>query len=778
MGAVWLWAAADVRRRWPALLLLAVLVALPVGAVLALVAGSRRADSSVDRFAEATELADVVMFMEDDPAAILEELAADARVRSVQQSLSVVAVPEPVPWGQFGFSLIGVDGSSPGGLGPPMLLDGRLPRVGSTDEILVNERAAQAHGFEVGDRAGMMGVESMESFEAKPLGDVHVVGIVRLVFDLVDDPSSESFAISGPSLLDGRWREAATIGSILWVQLEDRADQSALLSDYSQLIARGDVLGTEGILQSARRAVSLQHGALLLAAVVVGVTGLVAIFQAVGRHLAPRREDSEVLAAMGLTPTEQWWAAVLSVVPALAGGALFGLGVAVLCSPLLPFGLARRADPDVGFHADWLVLGVGSMVGALLLAVAAGLATRRLGERRTSSPARPSPVARLVERTGLRPVPAAGVQLATSSGHGRTRLPVVPTLVVLVLTAAIAAAALIVRSSVDGLTADAERYGQPWDVLVAGREGATELSADPRVEGVDVGHTGEVNIAASAGEIRQIATTGMAGATGPMWLAVLDGHAPGGPGEIALGTTTLADLDVSVGDRTTISGPCGERQVEVVGRTIVPLFISDDPDEGSVMALSTFDELCADQLTAEIDENEGLAVRLHDPADAPALIDEMAAAERFAQPLAPKPGTVTTLAELRGVPVIVVVTIGALGVFAAAHALLLALRRRRGDLAVLRVLGMRPTDIRRVVGWQAITMTIVAVVLGLPAGLVIGRLVWATIAESSNVLVHVDVAPLQLLLLASGLLAVLITLSLWPAHRAGRLRPADALRTE
>jgi len=96
MGASWLWAAAHVRRRWPALAVLAVLVAVAVGSTLALVAGARRADSAVDRFADTTELAEVVAFLEDDPNALAESLRADPRVRSVDISTTVLLVPEPM----------------------------------------------------------------------------------------------------------------------------------------------------------------------------------------------------------------------------------------------------------------------------------------------------------------------------------------------------------------------------------------------------------------------------------------------------------------------------------------------------------------------------------------------------------------------------------------------------------------------------------------------------------------------------------------------------------
>ena len=54
----------------------------------------------------------------------------------------------------------------------------------------------------------------------------------------------------------------------------------------------------------------------------------------------------------------------------IGGAVLVGLG-AVAMSPLFPIGVARKADPDVGLHADWLVLAVGiAIVAAVVLAVA------------------------------------------------------------------------------------------------------------------------------------------------------------------------------------------------------------------------------------------------------------------------------------------------------------------------------------------------------------------------------------------------------------------------
>ena len=119
-----------------------------------------------------------------------------------------------------------------------------------------------------------------------------------------------------------------------------------------------------------------------------------------------------------------------------------------------------------------------------------------------------------------------------------------------------------------------------------------------------------------------------------------------------------------------------------------------------------------------------------------------------------------------------------LGLMAGAHAMLLAVRRRGGDLAALRAIGMRPVDVRRVVGWQALAMGAVTVAVGVPLGLVLGRVAWTAISRPANVLVHVVVDPLVVAGVAVSSIVLLLGVAIWPGRRAARLRLSEALRSE
>ena len=74
------------------------------------------------------------------------------------------------------------------------------------------------------------------------------------------------------------------------------------------------------------------------------------------------------LTALGTTRGVHARAAAAPVMLAALVAGIGAVGFALAISAAFPFGLARRADPDPGFYADWPVLVLGGMV--VLIAVA------------------------------------------------------------------------------------------------------------------------------------------------------------------------------------------------------------------------------------------------------------------------------------------------------------------------------------------------------------------------------------------------------------------------
>ena len=110
------------------------------------------------------------------------------------------------------------------------------------------------------------------------------------------------------------------------------------------------------------------------------------------------------------------------VVPAglAAGvGVILGAAGSVLASPLLPWGLARRAEPEPGIRVDAYVLVWGLLGCAAVLAIAvAAVCTMvmRRERRGVRSSARGSTVAAVVARMGVPVVVESGLRLAFGSG--------------------------------------------------------------------------------------------------------------------------------------------------------------------------------------------------------------------------------------------------------------------------------------------------------------------------------------------------------------------------
>jgi ABC-type antimicrobial peptide transport system permease subunit len=112
------------------------------------------------------------------------------------------------------------------------------------------------------------------------------------------------------------------------------------------------------------------------------------------------------------------------------------------------------------------------------------------------------------------------------------------------------------------------------------------------------------------------------------------------------------------------------------------------------------------------------------------------------------------------------------------HVLVSSVRRRRKDLATLRALGLRQVELGAIVAAQAAFLALVALAIGLPLGIVAGRVAWSLYADNSGFISVVRV-PL-LALLTVGLLTVLVAelCAAVPARVAARTRPATLLRTE
>ena len=189
----------------------------------------------------------------------------------------------------------------------------------------------------------------------------------------------------------------------------------------TQFSSQGLSVESEG----ARAATHVAEVTLWILAAVAAAAGLVAVGLVLAREIALMDVNGPMLRTLGVTRTQRV-AAAGPVAGALAvAGALFALVVAVAVSPLFPTGVARRADPDLGAHADWLVLGLGSAATVVAVLGVAALAARRstrpVTAAATGTARRPSRIVAGAAHVGLPPTVTTGLRMAIDRRRGALR---------------------------------------------------------------------------------------------------------------------------------------------------------------------------------------------------------------------------------------------------------------------------------------------------------------------------------------------------------------------
>ena len=113
-----------------------------------------------------------------------------------------------------------------------------------------------------------------------------------------------------------------------------------------------------------------------------------------------------------------------------------------------------------------------------------------------------------------------------------------------------------------------------------------------------------------------------------------------------------------------------------------------------------------------------------------------------------------------------------------AHVLVTSIRRRRRDLAILKTLGFQRRQLGSTVAWQASTLSLLALVIGLPTGVAAGRWIWSSFADGLGILPSPAVPFVTILLAVPATLLLANVIAYLPGRAAARVRAATVLRTE
>lgn len=818
MGAVWYRARVELRRTVRAMVLLIVLVGVTGGVVLAAVAGAQRSRDAIPEFL-AYARGPAVGVQIDPFSSAAGQTALARQLTALPEWETAAAVAQPVlsmpPQGDqttpAGFVATGVvAGPYLADIDRPIVVDGRLPDPTRADEVAVNDGFVDTVGLGVGDAFDVRTVttdhlDDVVNSGFSPDADgqdlrLTITGIVREPWDLGYDPLAQQgtiFAVrrtgvyTTPAFWDDHGDQVASYNINVLGRLAPGVTVEDLTAAVQLVAGDGASVSTDDPrlipVDGAQRGVDFEANALLVFAAVLGAAGVVLVGQALGRQAGLDQRDPAELRALGIRRPQRAAVSVIrGVIIAVAGTAL-AVGVAIGLSRFLPIGLARNAEVHPGVDIDGSILGIG----AALLAVGVVARTAFAGWRSArvtrdvgvaSGSGRPSVTVRRLAEAGAPVSVVAGVRLALERGRGRNTLPVAATVAGTVAGVLVVTAALVFSASLHHVVHTPSTRGWDWDVAVGGFVQADAAAAGRRVLDRDP------SVRAYQGflDTSQAAIDGVptyVGALGPgeptVGPTVVDGRLPRAPGEIVVGPGTLNDLDKQIGDRVRITG-AGTLDATIVGVIVPPATL-----DGSVTLLRGAMVSLADArtyLTGDPHSTDVVPTQFLVDLDPGA--DRDAALARLEQEF---PGTVlrptmpNDMENLRGVqrlPTLVAGLVALLALGTLANALVMAVRRRRRDLALLATLGFRRRQLAATVAWQATTLALVSLAIGIPLGIAAGRLVWRLVVDGFAGHLESTIPVLALLCVTALWLIVANMVAALPARAAARTNPATILREE
>ena len=113
-----------------------------------------------------------------------------------------------------------------------------------------------------------------------------------------------------------------------------------------------------------------------------------------------------------------------------------------------------------------------------------------------------------------------------------------------------------------------------------------------------------------------------------------------------------------------------------------------------------------------------------------------------------------------------------------AYGLAVTVARNAHDLAVARALGLTPRMQRRTARWASAAFATAALVVGVPIGLVVGRVIWRTYATNLGVVPDPVVVPGEIAAFIGVTLLLALLVGTLAAGRQARTRPGAVLRSE
>jgi hypothetical protein len=786
--AIWLCVRSESRRRWRAWLSLALIIGIFTGGVVTAAAGARRTGSAYARFLSWSKAPDALVGAQPyDPS--FASFAPATLMRLPQAVNAAVVKSFAVSPGIVEFLAPARD-TVPRQFWARKILSGRLADPRRPGEVNVSFTLAQRLHLRAG---GSLRLVMVTTAQRRVPFVFRIAGIDAAQIEFPPQPGNGAFIVWGTPAF---YRDHPALTGFIQVALRFRhgsRDWPAVRRELSQRapgkFAQAELLAVQSV--NTQRSIRPQAVALWLLAALFGVIGLLVTSQLLARLSFLEAAEYGTLRALGVSRAQLIAVSLARAALIGAAGGVIGVAAGVALSPLLPVGLARVAEPHPGIDADLPVLTVGLAVAIMLaVACAAWPGWRAAAEgplaRLTGPPARPAGPTALSRVAAAGPVPLAmGVRLALRRGAGRTAVPVRSAVASATVGVAALSAAIVFAGSLSHLLTTPVLYGVTWDAMVSNGAGdpldpaLALIRADRQIAAWTPAWTGApLLVSGVAADAIVLPVPG-----GESFVpAPVTGRLPRTSREIAVGAQTLRQVHARIGAtiRVSVTG-YRAHPMTIVGTTVFPT-LSDTLGLGNGAGVTPAGLRYLVPGKGAVPPPDTVFVRFR-PGVAPeagrrALTARLAGPGNF---LVDGPATPTDLlnfGQVQDLPQVLGTGLGAVALLTIAHLLITAVRRRQRDLAILRALGFTSGQVRRTIGWQALTLAGLALLIGLPLGIACGRLGWQIFADQLGITPVVAVPFVLLAGLAVGWVTAAIAVAALPAEAAVRSRPAAILRGE
>jgi ABC-type lipoprotein release transport system permease subunit len=349
-------------------------------------------------------------------------------------------------------------------------------------------------------------------------------------------------------------------------------------------------------------------------------------------------------------------------------------------------------------------------------------------------------------------------------------------------------------ASLTHLTRTPSLYGQPYNLTfnatgqspTLANQMLASLERDRAISGLNVG----INSGASInGKTVQALLTQTI--SGQLEMTTTNGRFPTTADEVALGATTLRQIGAHLGSvvRIAVSLPQGGSRTSafrVVGTVVFPLGSSGGFGVGAAFPLSgVLDGRCAPGpsqkeciIKAAVEAGGSVVVRAVPGPKGQAALARLARQfpAEVTYPVAPT--NLVNFGEAVNFPLLFGLVLIVFGVSTLLHVLMVSVVRRRREVGLLKALGFMRRQVALTVFWQTTTLALIGIVIGVPAGIAVGRTIWLEFAKNLGVLPEAVVIASVIVAVAVGTLIIANVLALGPAIMASRSRPASLLKAE